>query len=475
MNEIVLIEKILFDNKVVQLSKNRDHPGNYVTIIVGKNGEGKSRMLQRISIVATFEARSKKTICISNGFFNKFIRQHRYSAGDFEAASTEFDDHLHYENMCRNGYRNLSLSEVFSNQNEYRQSVNDFIAKRLVDCLLRSNQKLKTTHQILNHFLLCDEVSIELSLPRDLRLFSKDEIFFDYERIERVIIHSNRGAFDMTPETKQELFESIGIFIREMNYIESFTDSKREASKLGLDLAYNDYIFDSGKHSVFWDLSILDALDNNYKISEKLKKAIFLLNEYNLLIFKNVFFKKNNNKVSVNDLSSGEANVLFSILSINSEIENGSLILIDEPELSLHPKWQSEIIPKIMKSFDEIDGCHFIIATHSPLVVSSIPDSNSSLVILDSRLKNNIEALSGEDISGKSSDSQLVNILNFTGSHNEYLMRMLMTLIAKLTNNVKLSDSEKNFLDKVEVLIEISDVKKEDPVIYLLQQAKALL
>lgn len=42
------------------------------------------------------------------------------------------------------------------------------------------------------------------------------------------------------------------------------------------------------------------------------------------------------------ELSSGELSVLLSILKINSEIEENSVVLIDEPEVSLHPAWQKK-------------------------------------------------------------------------------------------------------------------------------------
>lgn len=45
------------------------------------------------------------------------------------------------------------------------------------------------------------------------------------------------------------------------------------------------------------------------------------------------------------------------------------LVLIDEIELHLHPKWQREVIPSLRRAFPKMQ---FIATTHSPQVVASV-------------------------------------------------------------------------------------------------------
>lgn len=71
--------------------------------------------------------------------------------------------------------------------------------------------------------------------------------------------------------------------------------------------------------------------------------------------------------------SSGQISIATSLLSLASEIQDGSLVLIDEPELSLHPDWQIRYIDLLLDTFRGYRGCHFLIATHSPLVISELP------------------------------------------------------------------------------------------------------
>lgn len=55
------------------------------------------------------------------------------------------------------------------------------------------------------------------------------------------------------------------------------------------------------------------------------------------------------------------------------ELENDGLYLLDEPENSLSPKFQIELLKLIVES-TRYGGCQFIIATHSPFLLS-IPNA----------------------------------------------------------------------------------------------------
>lgn len=56
-------------------------------------------------------------------------------------------------------------------------------------------------------------------------------------------------------------------------------------------------------------------------------------------------FFKNGKNIAIDDLSTGEKQIVFrgAQLLKNSRNLNGGIVLIDEPELSMHPKWQSKV------------------------------------------------------------------------------------------------------------------------------------
>lgn len=57
-----------------------------------------------------------------------------------------------------------------------------------------------------------------------------------------------------------------------------------------------------------------------------------------------IFINSVGEKFDINGLSSGEKQLFLRTLSIKMLEPKNSIILIDEPELSLHPKWQQKIV-----------------------------------------------------------------------------------------------------------------------------------
>lgn len=82
-----------------------------------------------------------------------------------------------------------------------------------------------------------------------------------------------------------------------------------------------------------------------------------------------VFLKKNHKTISMLDASSGELSLITSIIYLSTVITPRTVILIDEPENSLHPKWQKEYARTLFDLF-YLYQPKIIIATHSPLVIN---------------------------------------------------------------------------------------------------------
>lgn len=72
-------------------------------------------------------------------------------------------------------------------------------------------------------------------------------------------------------------------------------------------------------------------------------------------------------------LSSGEQHELVLLHELLFDAEPGTLVLIDEPELSLHPSWQVEFLPDLLE-IAKISELDFILATHSPYIIGDRTD-----------------------------------------------------------------------------------------------------
>ena len=92
-------------------------------------------------------------------------------------------------------------------------------------------------------------------------------------------------------------------------------------------------------------------------------------------------------EVSIDQMSDGEKCLLalvgdlarrFSIASPSGDpLEGEGVVLIDEVELHLHPKWQHHVLDQLTSTFSR---CQFIVTTHSPAVLSHAP--NGAAVLL---------------------------------------------------------------------------------------------
>jgi ABC-type cobalamin/Fe3+-siderophores transport system ATPase subunit len=92
--------------------------------------------------------------------------------------------------------------------------------------------------------------------------------------------------------------------------------------------------------------------------------------------FQKIMFKNNDgDEFDIDNLSSGEKQVVYRIGYLLRNLNNlsGGIVLIDEPELSLHPRWQIKYIDFLKDVFSGtgIINVQFIIATHSPYLLKN--------------------------------------------------------------------------------------------------------
>lgn len=109
--------------------------------------------------------------------------------------------------------------------------------------------------------------------------------------------------------------------------------------------------------------------EGNSRISDPAKKTLKFIN--GKLFAESETLKT---RIPLEKLSSGERNALLILFDIVFHSDDGSIVLVDEPELSLHIAWQQRLGKIIQRIIKNKKGIQVIMATHSPFISASNPD-----------------------------------------------------------------------------------------------------
>lgn len=137
-----------------------------------------------------------------------------------------------------------------------------------------------------------------------------------------------------------------------------------------------------GEHGADFFGTILEDCEEATAIAEPmLEKISYFVEESNALLSykfleirdKGVLtvISDRGNIVPVGSLSTGEQQLLLLISAITMEAPALGLLLVDEPELSIHPAWQERLMELIAFRSDHF-GLKFLITTHSPTIAGKI-------------------------------------------------------------------------------------------------------
>lgn len=119
-----------------------------------------------------------------------------------------------------------------------------------------------------------------------------------------------------------------------------------------------------------------------------------------------------------------------------------------------------------MRIFERYNSCLFIIATHSPQIVSKLDAYRSYIYTIK-----NDELVSASEYVKRSSDFQLANLFLAPGYKNEYLTRELITF---LTSPIEYTRS-KGCSEIIKIVSLRDNVEQADPVFKLIDLARKVL
>lgn len=366
-------------------SSNSKEDSNYYTVFIGENGVGKTKLFEKIINDFNEECNSEikilgdceKVIFSTYTLFNRklpYYNSEKICTSNFNSSSIVSEvSQLYFKQLL---YHNKKQDSIFYNTMEIISKVLSLGSNPKIDVGSVSGMKYKTLHQKVIKF---DIKNIRELLEKRLRYIHlnfledfKYKIFRFTSNLQDNVSKNYRmlkkysGKIQAKASEHDQLLEYC---YHSLLSIKLMLMDNRERYQYGYK-KQNLYSLDNliGVYQEYFNLTSSDAL-------KVIKLDFKLLNYFDISFASDLSFNKKGEKVNegklITQFSSGEFAFLARLLELAANISRNSLVLIDEPETFLNPKWVFEFVNLLKTVFKNMD-CHFIIASQSPFVVGSV-------------------------------------------------------------------------------------------------------
>lgn len=441
---------------------------NYFSVIIGPNGTGKSHLLSAIieslnelMLLKSLKDYKPKKQFIINYLYNsdKYSISTRYNkttfiknnlsitAADLNlpekwlASSATINDKYPILNYARKKeipqYKYLGIRSASNNAFINRITINSVLY--FIDILKKDRKdELINLYSVLG---LSPKVQIIFRAGTMLKLAKEDKNYKIFKNTNELTkshityIKENKSEKNYRIDNYQKVLDNPKNIDNIFSFIKLHRQSFEKAAKSSIHLTYEIDLKTTGSSQedllADWD-TLSDMLD------------LELLKISNFYLHKEVAF-------TYEESSSGESHLLTSLHGIISNCENDSVIIIDEPEISLHPNWQIDYIDILKNLISSFKGIHIIISTHSNLLVTNLKNEESQIsLIRRNKQTHNIETEVLEmETYGLDPESILYNVFEIATLRNKYFELDLRKLIALITEQSTKFEEIKNIRDKV--------------------------
>ncbi|WP_270671871.1 AAA family ATPase [Aeromonas sp. QDB17] len=423
MSQIELIEiknHPVFRKKKIEF-KNFDHDKNIFTVIIGQNGCGKSELLRVIadsvnshiiynSNIGSIKVDTAGDITFKNGEIPQKVLASSFSLNDKFPILTRRNK-LYHEDYEYLGLRSTSNNAFVG---KYKK---EFL-KRLVN-VLSEERRLDAFTQVL----------AELNIPLQFK-FS-----FKYGRGLKTILDSSDEANTYHDfDSKVDNFISNKLKKSRLDYEKLYERLKSSHFKTEI------YSFIKSKSKRFSSLEYRVDLSNPIYNDKFMQDSAILINLIESGVIQiNDFSFTTVNDYSFSVASSGQHHLFTEMLNIASSIVDNSLLLIDEPEISLHPNWQIRYIELLEIITSSFSKCHTIICTHSHFLLSSINEDVCSIMHTKRTKDGDVEITEcNQNTFGWSPEQVLYNVFGLSTTRNHYFerdLRLIVNILSRVNKN----------------------------------------
>lgn len=273
---------------------------------------------------------------------------------------------------------------------------------------------------------------------------------------------------DMTSMELQRIFEEQeGVFKRKTKLWGTRNYEKMKVEDIEkLEIAASFFVrlahhgFDDGKRVIRYNL-----LEDGRASHDR--EALKILTDLDILSYPSLKVYKDVEGYEFDQSSSGESSLLCQMVSIMSDIEPNSLILIDEPENSAHPNWQMSYIGWLKKIFEQYYNCHFVISTHSHFMLTDLEPVTSDIVALEKRGGIIKDVSDGVNTFSWSVDDILYRVFHVRNTRN-YVFEGKVIELYKMVSNRDDKEKVRALMNEL-TAYRLND---DDPIMKLLDTAK---
>ena len=478
------------------INEEEENYGPYTTLVIGPNGTGKSQILAAIIEILNYLSAFKVRDKLYHKFEFSYDIYYLFDDDKIRVYNTEGKTKAQKNNEpidlkevpiptkilasainLTDRYPILTRSSKFYNSNYHYLGIRS-----------ASNNAFINNHVKSIVDSLSDAITKELKLDNLKFLFEElglaPILTIHYKAGDRFQQYIFEGENLFTPIIKDKILEYFNRHITKQKEkptkdyrTEKYEKTLKEESRL---LAASDFLkrnAESFKGIYKNKISYTSNLDFSFNesINDFIQDVISLktLVDLDILVYDKIGLQKTKNRFSFIQASSGEYHLLTSFIGIFSKIEENSIILIDEPEISLHPNWQMKYMHNLNRIFESYKSCHFIIASHSHFLVSDLKEKQSSILkLFFNAQKNKIDAKCLDwNTYAWSAEQVLIEVFKVPSSRNIHLTELIndtLHLMAKerlsLLQEQQLNES-KNQLAEFEL-----DLKEADPLKTIIQK-----
>lgn len=469
--------------------------GPYITLLIGPNGTGKSQVLELVTeifnVLSASQEKEQKVQKLSFDFDLKYKIGNDVveikSIGNNETFKVnEREKSLHSIPLPSKFVGSaINLTDRFPNLTSRRKIYNkryEYLGIRAA-----SNNAFIKTHIKNVIQRLTTAIQSEANIPRFKHLFThlglKPQVQLTLKAGQRFSKARNSievPSYLLSPEGIRSHFQELISKINKENRMtiryEKYKKAIEERDEIERAIEFiraNQETFSRKRKGDIKYRPILkfDEPDSiNKWIVES--KALAILEELDLLVLDSLHISRANSNYSFDNASSGEHHILSSFIGILSTIDDNSLIMIDEPEISLHPNWQIQYIDLLTKSFSDYSNCHFLISTHSHFLVTDLVPDKSTIVSFQNDEDGRVisETLDFET-HGWSTENILYRVFGVSSVRNHYLEMDVRQLLTMISNK---SDDKQGIQAIVHRLSKFN-ITSDDPLNGVIQNAKSYL